>query len=767
VSLPEFVPLEFVRVGEDELLRRAREFHDEMARRRTVRDYSDRPVPRDVIAQDDLPMSITIDGQAERAFGGMVSGNYFSTLGVGPAIGRVLGIDDDRVAGGHPVVVLSYAYWKNRFAGDANIVGRAITVNNTPMTIIGVAQEGFMGAFLGVSTSAWVPMAMQPQMTGSNRLEARGNSWMQSYARLREGVTQAQAQAELSAIMTQLGQEYRDADDGLRVDVVRPWQAQFGAPHVLAPILGVLSIVVALVLLIACANVANLLLSRAVGRRREIAVRQSLGANRSRLVRQLLTESMLLAVVSGVLGLAFADWTSGVLMAFAPPTDMPIDFGLRIDRMTLAYAMSMSLATGLFFGLAPAWQTSRPDVVDALKEEAGRGTSGSRITNRLRSALVVAQVAVCLVLLVAAGLFARSLVAAQQMSPGFEPRGLLIASVDLFPNGYTEETGRQFQRRLVDLLAAKPGVQAVAFARSVPLGLGGNSSTGLTVDGYTPRANEEINISYNLVGPKYFETMRMALAEGREFTPLDGPTSPRVLVINETMARRYWPNGHALGGQVRIGSVSYEVIGIARDIKYTQLAERPRPYMYLSSEQRFASTAVLHVRSDLPPGTMLSAIRETVRSIDPNLPIFDARTVEEHLQTAVFAQKMGANLLGAMGVLALILAAVGLYGVIAYAVSQRTQEMGIRLALGAAPGDLLKMVLRQGLTLTGVGLGIGLALAFAVSGLMRSLLPGITPRDPVTFIGVPLVLVAIAAIAALIPARRAGSVDPVVALRHQ
>jgi macrolide transport system ATP-binding/permease protein len=455
------------------------------------------------------------------------------------------------------------------------------------------------------------------------------------------------------------------------------------------------------------------------------------------------------------------------LMAFAPPTDLPIDFGLGIDGVTLTYAVAMSCVTGLLFGLAPAWQMSRPNTVHALKEEAGRGASGGRTGARLRSALVVAQVAVCLVLLVGATLFVRSLQAAQQMAPGFDPNGVVIASVDMFSNGYTPDSGRQFHRRLSEAMAGAPGVQAFAIGRYVPLGLGGSSSTTVSIDGYTPQPNEIVNINYNVVGPHYFATMRIPLANGREFTPQDTRESQKVIIVNEAMARRYWPGREALDGTVRMGKDEYRVVGVAKDIKYFQIAEASQPYMYLPLEQNYMHSVVLHVRSAGAPATVLASIRDGLRGLDPNLPIFDARTMQEHLKTAVFAQKMGANLLGAMGVLAVLLAAVGLYGVIAYAVSQRTQEMGIRLALGAAPRDLLRMVLRHGLVLTVSGLVIGLALSLVASGFMRALLPGIAPRDPITFIAVPLVLIAVATVAALIPARRAGSVDPMVALRYE
>ena len=730
------------------------------------RDYRDRATLVDVVAQDDVAMSVAVEGRAERAYGGMVSGNYFQFMGVQPALGRLIGPEDDRTSGAHPVAVLSHAYWQRRFGGAANIVGAQVTINNTPMTVIGVAADGFMGSFLGISTALWVPMAMQPQMQGSDRLEARGSGWMQVYTRYRASASPEQAQAEAAAVMSQLANEHPRSFDGWRLRLVQPWEAPFGAPQVLAPILGVLSIVVALVLLIACANVANLLLSRAVGRRREVAIRLSLGASRWRLVQQLLTESLLLSAIAGVIGTALAYWTAGVLMAFAPPTDMPIDFGLRVDAWTILYASAVSLVTGIVFGLAPAWQASRPNTVHALKEEAGRG-SGGRTGQRLRGALVVAQVAVCLVLLVGASLFVRSLRAAQDVNPGFEPDGVLIASVDLLPNGYTPDTGRQFHRRLIEAIGALPGLQSAALARQVPLGLSGTSSSGAEIAGYTARPDEDVNIVFNTVGPRYFETMRIPLAAGREFTAQDTREAAAVLIVNETMARRYWAGREAIGGRVRLGKTDYQVVGVARDIKYSTLAERPQPHMYLALEQNFTSAVVLHVRSAGAPGAVLSSLRDLIRGLDANLPIYDARTLEEHLGTAVFAQRMGANLLGVMGVLALVLASVGLYGVIAYAVSQRTQEMGIRLALGAAPRDLLAMIVGQGMRLTAVGVVIGLALAYTMAGFMGSLLPGITPRDPVTFIGVPLLLVLIALVAAVIPARRAGAVDPVNALRYQ
>jgi predicted permease len=733
------------------------------------RDYRDRATLVDVVAQDDQTLNIAVDGTAERAWGGLVTGNYFPVIGVRPALGRLFTAEDDRKPGAHPVVVLSHAYWQRRFAGDTSIVGRQLTINNMPMTVIGVAPEGFIGSFLGLAASAWVPMAMQKEMMGGERLNARGNGWMQAIARLKPGVSREQAQAEAASVMTQLEGEYKEFNDGRRLRLVPTWEAPFGAPTVLAPVLAVLSVLVALVLVIACANVANLLLSKAVGRRREVAVRLSLGASRARLVRQLLTESLLLAAVSGVAGLAMAYWTMGLIMAFVPPVDMPIELGLRMDRTTLLFALGVSAVTGIVFGLAPALQASGPQTILALKEEGNRG-SGGRTGQRLRNGLVVAQVSVCLILLVGATLFLRSFLEAQAMSPGFDPSRMVMASMDLFPSGYTGDRNREFQQRVVTAVQALPGVEAAAFATRVPLGFGGSSSTSVDVAGYVKRENEEITISYTVVGPRYFEAMGMPLRQGRAFGQQDTRAAPPVVVINETMARRYWPDGQALGRRVRIGGADAEVVGIATDAKYGSLSERPVPQVYLALARNDIGSLRLLVRTSGDPGTLVADVRHVIHGLDPNLPVYDARTVTEHMQVAVFAQRLAANLLGAMGALALLLAAVGLYGVMAYAVTQRTQEMGIRLALGASPGSLLTMVVGQGMRLTAIGLGIGLVVAlgaFGSIGAVRSLLPGISPLDPLTFVAVPIALGLVALAAAWLPARRAGRVDPLVALRYE
>ena len=732
-------------------------------------DFRDRTKMLDIVGQDDQTFNIAVDDTAERAWGALVSGNYFEVMGIRPAAGRFFTAKDDVTPGGHPLAVLSYANWQRRFAGDPAVIGKQVTINNTPITIIGVAPEGFIGSFLGVSSAAWVPMAMQKEMMGGDRMNQRGNGWFQSIVRLKPGVSAEQAQAEASSIMAQLEQEYPDFNEGRRLRIVQTWEAPFGAGTVLAPLLGVLSVLVALVLVIACANVANLLLSKAVSRRREVAVRLSLGASRTRLIRQLLTESFLLAIVAGITGVVMAYWTMDVIMAFVPPVDMPIDLGLRMDTTTLLFALGVSMVTGLVFGLAPALQASSNQTINALKEE-GRSGSGGRTTGRLRNALVVAQVAVCLVLLVGATLFLRSFIAAQSLSPGFDASHVVTASMDMFPSGYTGDRHREFQRRAIEAVQAVPGVESAAFGSRLPLGFGGNNSTSVGVEGYVPRENEEIVINYSTIGPNYFETMGIPIRQGREYNDTDTLQSPRTLVINETMAKRYWPEGKALGGKIRLGQNLAEVIGIVADSKYSSINERPLAQLFFPMSRSETSTLRLFVKTAGDPAPLVAEVRNAIRGIDATLPVYDARTLNEHMQIAVFAQRMAANLLGAMGVLALLLAAIGLYGVMAYAVSQRTQELGIRLALGASPGSLLGMIVGQGMKLTVIGLAIGLAIAlgaFGSIGAVRSLLPGISPMDPITFVTVPIVLGSIALLASWIPGRRAGKVDPLVALRYE
>lgn len=720
----------------------------------------------EIIGQSEVLLSISHEERAERAFAMLVTGNFFDVVGARPLLGRTFLPDENRTPGAAAVIVLSHAYWHRRFGGDRTIVGRTVEVNDHPYTVAGVMRPEFIGTALGLAAEAWVPIMQQPQLhaTGS-LLEARGSSWMQSLARLRPGVALDEARAELETIRVQLEREY-PTNEGWRLRLLPIWQSPWGAPMALRPVLVVLAGVVGVLLLIACANVANLLLSKAVGRRREIAVRLSLGAGRARIVRQLLVESTLLSLLGGAAGMVVAYWSAGLLMAFVPPVDVPIDLGLRVDRNVYLFTLAISMLTGIVFGLAPALHATRPGLNEALREESGR-TSAGATRQRLRHGLVVAQVALCLVLLVGAGLFVQSLRRGLELDPGFDANDLVLAGFDVFPVGYDAPRGTAFFRQALERIRSLPGVENAALARRVPLGFSGSSSTGIDVEGYEPRKDEEVVISYNEVSDGYFETMRIPIVAGRPFGARDVASAPPVCIVNETMARRYWPGSDPIGRFVTRGKVRLQVLGIAKDGKYGSLTERPTPFIYFPLEQSYRSHVRLHVRTATDAGTTIEAIRLALRQLDPDLPMTEVVTMRGHMEEAVFAQRIGATLLSIFGVLALTLAAVGLYSVMSYAVSQRTREMGIRLALGASPRELRTLVVRSGMSVAAIGLVVGAAGAAGLSQLLTSLLNGVSPTDPVTFAAVLGMLAAVAFLAAWIPARRAAAVDPIVALRYE
>jgi predicted permease len=718
------------------------------------------------ILQDDVLLSVSDGRQADRAFGLLVSGNYFDVVGTRPLHGRTFVKAEDQTPGGAPVLVISYAFWQRRFGADTSVVGRAVNVNDRAYTIVGVMPPDFLGTALGLAADAWVPIMQQPELQPvGNRLEARGSAWAQAMVRLRDGVSLEMAQAELETIRAQLEREY-PTNEGWRLAIVPVFNSPWGAPMALRPVLLVLVGVVAAVLLIACANIANLLLSKAVGRRREIAVRLSLGASRARIMRQLLVESLMLSLLGGVAGFAVAWWSAGLLMAFVPPTDIPINLGLRVDGSVLLFTAAASIATGLIFGLAPALHASSPQLTQTLRDESGR-TSASGTRQRLRHSLVVAQVALCLVLLVGAGLFLQSLRRAGHLQPGFDPSNVVMASFDVFPAGYDLARGLVFQRQLLERLRALPGVERASLARTIPLGFSGNSSIGIGVEGYQPKKDEQVVITYNEVSDGYFDTLRIPIVGGRAFTERDVDGAPPAVIVNETMARRYWPDGDPVGRYITVGRDRVQVVGVAKDGKYRSLNENPRPYMYFPLAQRYRSAVKLHVRSNAETGAILNAIRRVFQDLDADLPITETMPISDHLEQAVFAQRIAATLLAIFGALALTLAAVGLYSVMAYAVSQRTHEMGIRLALGASPGELRRMVVSSGMKVAAIGLAVGAVGAAGVSRLLTSLLNGVSPTDPLTFGVVIATLAGVAFLAAFIPARRASAVDPIVALRYE
>jgi predicted permease len=523
---------------------------------------------------------------------------------------------------------------------------------------------------------------------------------------------------------------------------------------------------VGVVLLIACANVANLLLVRAAGRQREIAIRLSLGAGRGRLIRQLLTESILLALMGGVLAMVMALWTSDLLRLFIPMTDFPISTKSGLDGGVLLFTLLVSLLTGIVFGLVPALQASRPDLVRSLKQESST-TIGGRSKGRLRNVLVVSQVSLSLVLLIAAGLFLRSLQQAQIMNPGFNPRNVLLASIDLFPNGYEPDEGRVLFEQIREELGALPGVESVSFARRTPLGLGGSSSTSFTVEGYEPAEGERPYVYYNMVGPDYFRTMEIPMVHGREFTPQDRRDAQAVLIVNEALAERYWPGEDPIGKRIAFGGEPYPIVGVARDSKYHQLSDAGLPFVYLPVLQFFRPDTTLHVRTTGDPESYAGAVRHAIASLDPTLPVFGITSLEKWIKAASVQQRIAGSCLGVFGFLALVLAAIGLYGVLSYAAGQRTHEIGIRMALGAQRRDALNLVLGQGMLRAIVGLGCGLGISLIVTRLLSSVLYGVSATDPFIFSGVVLLLGLVALGACYIPARRAARVDPLVALRYE
>jgi len=732
-------------------------------------DFRDRTKTLEgLVVSDDITVNLAVDGEPERVWGQLVSGNFFDVLHVKAVLGRTFLPEEDRERNARPVVVISHSLFTRRFGADPEVVGRDIPLNGRPYTVVGVVPPGFQGSEVGLAYHLWVPMMMQESvLPGANRLDARGNSWLDALGRLKPGVGIEDARAELDTIAKQMAAERGDDDQRRGARVTWLAQSPRGAPSVLRPILLALLGLTAVVLLIACANVANLLLARAAGRRKEIAVRLALGASRGKILRQLLTESAMLATLGGAAGIAVAYFASGLLRELAPPTEFPIGLALGVDARVLAFTMALALASAVVFGLAPALSTIRASVVTPLKEEAA-GVAGGGRKAWLRSALVLAQVALSLVLLVAAGLFLRSLKNARAFSPGFDPKGVLIASLDLFPSGYTSPKGRAFYRELLPRLRALPGVESVSLARRVPLGLGGSSSSTIEVEGFVAPKDDPAWTYINNVGPDYFRTIGITLLRGREFTDADDAQSPPLAIINEAMARSYWAEGDALGKRFSFGDpTSFTVVGIVADSKYRSLDERPAPFTYLPVLQYFRPDVRIHVRTASESLAMAASVEREVHALDPGLPVFDVRLLEEHIGAAFFQQRMAGSLLSVMGALTLLLAAVGLYGVVAYVVSQRTREIGIRMALGAAAEDIWTLVVRQGMWLVGVGLILGIGAAAGVSHLLRSLLFGTGPMDPLTYAGVVVLLAGVAFVACYVPARRATRVDPVSALRYE
>ena len=709
-------------------------------------------------------VSITAAGPPQTVVAEMVSANFFTVLGVTPLRGRFFTPDEDVGAGAHPVAVLSFGAWKSLFASDPKVVGRTIPVNGQSMTIVGVTPDGFNGALPIIQPELWVPIMQVAQIKPGNGsdLENRGNNYNTLVARLAPGVSVAQARARLTAVDAELRREfpdeYRERGSNLvrQVDVgIHPMfrTAQVGLSSVVM-------VVVAILLIIACVNVANLFLARARDRAREMAIRLALGARRAALVRQLLVESVVFAAVSGVVGLLVSVWAISIANRVSIPMNITFRPDVKLSSVVLAFAFGVTLLTGMLFGIAPALQATRPDLIPALKGEAPAGDSRSRTSK----GLVVAQMALSIVLLVCAALFLANLRSATTLDKGFDGENLLIADLDPGLQGYLRPRSREFYRIVLERLQSNPMVRDVSMISDVPLGPS-NSDRGVTIPGYVPIPNEGMSISYTSASPGYFKTMGIGLREGREFATQDDSSAAPVMVVNQRFADRFWAGKSALGNTVRSGGRDYTIIGVVPTGKYRRLGEDPTAYMYYSQDQQFQSTMSLVIRTKGDPTALIPALRREIAALDPNLPVSNVRTMDKHLGWALLPARVAGTALGVFGLLGLVLASVGMYGVMAYSVSQRTREIGIRMAIGASASHVIRLIMRQGLTLVLIGTAIGLAGAIAASRLLSSVLYGSDAMGPVTFVVVPLLLLVVAALATFLPARRATLVDPAITLR--
>ena len=739
-----------------------------------------------LVASDLYPMELTGNGQPAHVWGVFSTANYFDGLGVRPVLGRGFLPEEGNKPDGAPVVVLSYHLWKSRFGGERSVIGRAIQINKYPYTVIGVAPPDFVGTQASLRADLWVPASMVEQLHQDNLLPARDSSWLLAFGRLEPGITRQQAQADLNLVMQQVVRQYPDAHRGNNSIMLYPlWRAPFGVNDYIHTILLLLFAVSGVVLLLACANVANLLLVRSVGRRREMAIRLSLGASRWRLIRQLLTESLILAFVAGCLAMLFTMWTAGMLGNFVPASGLPIAMNVHANSAVVLVTFVVSLITAALFGILPALRSSAFEPLAALKEESSGAPRGVHKA-RLSGVLVVAQVAMSLLLLVCAGLFIRSVRAAQKFSPGFNPHNVLLYSYDLRPAGYTSQAGIEFDRQLLVKVDALPGVQSSTLIyrwRASWAALSGADNGGpatqtipLTLlsahivqpEGYVPRPHESMNVQYAEVAPGYLRTLQIPLLAGRAFSWSDTDNSQLVTIVSEQFAKHYWPGQDAIGKRLQVdGDRWFTVVGIAQDSDYDRLGEKPKSFFYLPLTQAYFASVTLEARTFGNPQLLARPVEQAVHSLDADVALYDLTTLDSRIQLSTSTQRMGGAFVGGFGLVALFLAAMGIYGVLAYTTRQRSHEIGIRMALGAEPRDVLRLVLRQGLTLALLGLGIGLAASLAVTRLMSTLLFGVGASDPLTYVGVALLLCAVALLACYIPARRAMKVDPMVALRYE
>jgi macrolide transport system ATP-binding/permease protein len=719
-----------------------------------------------------VPLSLSRNGVNERVWGYEVSGNYFDVLKVKAIQGRTFLPEEDQTKLTHPVVVVSYDSWRGRFGADPGLVGKDVLINNHQFRVIGIAPEGFKGTEFVYSPEIWLPASMMEWAEpGANWLDDRSTKNLFAVGRLKTGVDAHQAEASLNLLGQQLAKEYPDANEGQSIKLDAPG---FIIPDLRGAVVSftwVLMAAVGLVLLVTCTNLAGLMLARATDRRREIAIRLAMGANRLRLIRQLLTESVLLSFVGGAVGVLLALWIVKVLLALKPPIDFPLALDVEIDWRVLLFSLAVSLIAGAIFGLAPALQATRPNVSGALKDTAAQGGA---VRTRLRSLLVVAQIAISLVVLIAAGLVVRTLQQLQTMNPGFDTQNGLTMSFDLGLQGYDEVRGQQFYRQLTERVQSLPGVESAAVTSYIPLSLNYNGRNAF-IEGKPAERGENVPTAMNAsAGPGYFRTMKTSLLYGREFTEQDQKKTEEVAVVNEAFVRRFMPelqnSAEALGKRFSFQSASgpfIRIVGVAQTGKYFNIAEDPRPFIWTPLTQDYQSSGIVVVRTNGNPEALFGAVRGQVQTLDPNLPLFDVKTLTAHMKLSLFPAKVAATVLGVFGLVALMLAAIGVYGITSYAVAQRTHEIGVRIALGAQMGDVLRLVLSHGLKLTLIGAALGLFGAYLATRAITSVLYGVSATDPITFGGVSVLLIGVALVACYVPARRATKVEPLIALRNE
>ena len=729
----------------------------------SLRDWREQATKIDFTAAELMQIGMRGEhGEVERVWGALVGGNYFDVLRTPASLGRTLTLRDE--LDHQPVAVLGYSFWQTRFQGDSSVIGRHITLNGQDLAVVGVAAPRFGGTMVGLRMDLFLPVTVRALWGQGEFLTQRGWQWMDGMARLKDGVRIDEARAELDAIARRISASTGDRDSHNGINM-RPFTDQ-GAASFMKPVLLALLGVTSVVLLIACANVANILLARALARRREIGIRLALGANRPRLVRQLFTESLALGLLAGGVGVMVAFWSRDLIGAFVPPAPFPIAIDMRVGTPVLVFTLVVTAVTAVIFGLAPAVQASNPELVPTLKDDIG-GAPSRR--SRLQSSLVVAQVALSIVSLVCAGLFTRSLGASRHADVGFTgAERTLLVSTDFQLANVKDSLMAPQMTALLERLRAIPGVEAASVIMRAPLGFGGQTSMTAEVEGYVPQADENMSLEYQMVGSDYFRAQGVPLLSGRGIVATDVQGAPTIAVVNEEFVRRYWHGQDAIGKRFRQGGSWRTVVGVAKQGYYHSLTDAPIPLAYLPWAQGPSRNPDVLLRSTgNDPKALAAAARRAFQETNPDLPVLDVRTMAEHMQAALFIQQMGATMLAVLGVIALALSAFGIYGVVSYNVGRRTREIGLRVALGAARRDVIGLVVGGAMRLVMFGVLIGLLGAVGVGQLLRSQLVGVSPHDPLTFALIATVLATVAFVASVIPARRASRVDAMIALRYE